>query len=156
VPIKAVIDTSTLVRAAMRKGLTRMAQAGTVTAIWSPWIIAELNRVLTGRWIREAGGDLSTANERRCSRAAKTMMDVLLGTFTLAHPAPPYPLAWEGLTDAWDVPIWAAAVASEAQYVVSENTRDFPPRGADGRHIYEGIEYVTGDAFIALLTGSVD
>jgi hypothetical protein len=31
---------------------------------------------------------------------------------------------------------------------VSENIRDFPPRGQDGRHIHEGIEYVPARVFL--------
>jgi len=57
-----------------------------------------------------------------------------------------------GLTDQWDVPIWAAAVESNAQDVVSENTHDFPPAQGDGRHVFEGIEYLAVDAFVAMFT----
>ena len=45
---------------------------GGFTAIWTPWIIAELNRVLVWRWIKDhTNGDLSAANERRSSQSAK-------------------------------------------------------------------------------------
>ncbi len=52
--------------------------------------------------------------------------------------------------------MWAAAKASGAQYVVSGNTRDYPSSQTDGRLIYEGIEYLGGDAFLALLAGGVE
>ena len=78
------------------------------------------------------------------------MMDLLLATFELVDPHPPYPPAWESLTDQWDYPIWATAAAGGARYVVSENTRDYPPRQTDGRHVYQGIEYIPGAAFLAL------
>lgn len=156
--VRAVIDTSALVPARLRRELQQAAQLGAYTAIWSPWIIAELNRVLVWRWIKSppAGmpdGDLSDANERRCSEAAKLMMQWLLPSFEVVSPLPPYPPAWETLTDQWDHPIWATAKLGQAQYVVSENSHDYPPRQADGRHIYEGIEYLSGDAILALLTG---
>jgi hypothetical protein len=41
--------------------------------IWSPWIIAELNRVLTWDWIEHNRG-----SERACSLAAKKMMEFLV------------------------------------------------------------------------------
>jgi len=154
-PIRAVVDTSALV--AHRQDLQQLAQSGIFTAIWSPWIIAELNRVLTWHWLtRIRPGDVSPQSYARCSQAAKTMMDVLFATFTLVHPEPPYPRAWEGLTDPWDEPIWAAAKLGGAQYVISQNTRDFPPADAEGRHAHEGIEYLTAERFMALLKGDVD
>ena len=43
-----------------------------------------------------------------------------------------------------------------AQYVVSENRRDFPPRQPSGRHMHEGIEYLTGQDFLTLILGSAE
>ena len=151
--IRAVIDTSSLVPSTQREDLQSLAQAGIYRGIWSSWIIAELNRVLTWKWIRAANGDLSRTNEKACSRAAKSMMALLFATFELVHPEPPYPPAWESLTDTWDRPIWAAAKLSGARYVISENSRHFPPLGQDDRHGHEGIVYLTGQAFIDLLAG---
>jgi hypothetical protein len=76
------------------------------------------------------------------------MMETLLPSFELVDPRPPYPPAWEELTDVWDQPVWAAAKAGKAQYVVSENTHDFPPSDDKGRHLHEGIEYLKGRAFL--------
>jgi hypothetical protein len=154
VAIRAVVDTSSLVQPTLRGDLYHAAQLGLFTPIWSPWIIAELNRVLTWHWIKaRTGGDLSRANERRCAEMAKTMMALLLPSFELAAPLPPYPAVWETLTDEWDQPIWAAAILSGAQYVISENSHDYPPRQDDGCHRYNGIEYLSGTAFLRLLTG---
>lgn len=150
--IRAVIDTNTLVSPRLRESLQNAAEEGVFTAIWSPWIIAELNRVLTWRWIARSGGDLGPANWTRCGDSAKAMMELLLETFEFVDPRPPYPPPWETLTDLWDVPIWAAAVVGNAQYVVSENRRDYPPRQQDGRHVHQGIEYLSGHAFLNLLT----
>ena len=155
--IRAVIDTSSLVPSTKRRTLQELAQQGLYVAVWSPWIVAELNRVLAWYWLRTVRpDDLSLASERACSSAAHRMMEILFATFTLVHPEPPYPPAWPTLRDVWDLPIWAAAKLTNARCVVSENTRDFPPIDDTGRHMYEGIEYLTVDAFIALLTGDVE
>jgi len=153
--IRAVLDTSSLVPFESRRDLRDLAEAGAFTAIWSPWIIAELNRVLTWRWIDHTQGDLSQrlsrSNWDQCSGAAKTMMVLLHTTLEFVDPRPPYPPAWEELTDVWDYPIWAAAKVGQASYVVSENTHDYPPPDPVGRHMYEGIEYLSAHTFIALL-----
>lgn len=160
-PIRAVVDTSSLVPARLRRDLQQAAQIGAFVGIWSPWIIAELNRVLVWRWIKDAPtnrapDDLSDANERRCAVAAKTMMEWLLPSFELVAPLPPYPPAWSTLSDQWDHPIWAAAKAGHAGYVISENSHDYPPAGDDGRYTYEGIEYLNGMAFLAMLNDGLE
>jgi len=160
-PLRAVIDTSSLVSSRHRRELQQAAQLGTFTAIWSPWIIAELNRVLVWRWIKDPppdrpSNDLSPANERRCAETAKRMMQILLPSFELVAPLPPYPPTWETLADVWDHPIWAAAKLGSADCVISENTHDYPPRQADGRHLFEGIEYLGAEAFLARLTDGAE
>lgn len=96
------------------------------------------------------------ASENECSRAAKIMMEWLVPSFEIVDPKPPYPPAWDHLADRWDHPIWAAAKVGRAQYIISENTRHFPPMDTDGRHVYEKIRYLTGDAFLRLLTGEIE
>ncbi len=150
--IRAVVDTSSLVPFGLRRDLQQAAQLGSFTAIWSPWIIAELNRVLVWRWI-DRTKEVSRSNEVHCGEAAKIMMELLLSTFELVAPRPPYPPAWETLTDVWDHPIWAAAKESGANCVISENTHDYPPARADGRHIFEDIEYLSAANFLARLVG---
>lgn len=44
------------------------------------------------------------------------------------------------------------AVVGQAQYVVSDNTRDFPPAQPDGRHVHDNVEYISSTDFIILLT----
>lgn len=150
-----VIDTSSLVPAKLRRDLQESAQLGLFSAIWSPWIVAELTRVLTWRWL-ERDGDFSRGNWARCGIAAKKMMNFLLSTFEIVAPVPPYPVAWDHLQDVWDWPIWAAAKEGNAQCVISENTRDFPPKQSDGRYAHDGIEYLTGQAFLELILGAGD
>ncbi len=62
------------------------------------------------------------------------------------------PDPWPELTDRDDAPIWQTAVIAGAQYVVSNNTRHFPPL-VDGRHVYHGVEYVTAIEFIEDVLG---
>jgi hypothetical protein len=152
--VRAVIDTSFLVKGDLRADLQQNARIGAFTAVWSPWITAELVRVLTWKWI-ERDLDVSIANWRRCSISAKKMMGLLITTFEVVAPAPPYPAAWESFSDTDDHPIWAAAKAGVVQYVVSENTRHFPPRGQDGRCAYEGIEYLQGQDFLDRLAEGI-
>jgi PIN domain len=156
ITIRAVVDTSSLFPSNLRKNLQDAAELGAFTAIWSPWIIAELNRVLVWRWIKNppqglARNDLSKTNKKYCDDAAKEMMKHLLPVFELVDPRPPYPPAWPTLADEWDIPIWAAAKIGNAQYVISENTRDYPPRQPDSRYLCEEIEYVGGYAFLDML-----
>jgi PIN domain-containing protein len=148
--IRAVIDTSTLIDGEMRRELHTRAALGQFVAIWSPWIVGELHRVLTWRWLKRTG-DFGDANWKTCGQASKTMMVLLLSVFETIAPPPPYPGAWPTLADPWDTPIWGAAVAAGAHYVVSENTRDFPPADEEGRHMWDGIEYVPGKSFLELV-----
>ncbi len=148
---RVVVDTSVLVPEQSRKELQRLAEAGFVAAVWSPWIVAELNRVLTWRWIERAGGDRSLENWRACSAAAKTMMELLLASFETVDPRPPLPQAWPTLADPSDRHVLAAAVHASAGFVVSDNRRDFPPPDANSRFRWAGIEYVTAAAFVRRL-----
>lgn len=146
-PPRAVLDTSTLVPTGLRRSLQEAARRGWFIGIWSPWIIGELYRVLTWQWL-ERTRDFSPAIAAACSRNAKSMMTLLIATFEIVSPVPPYPPAWPEFTDVDDHPIWAAAVVGRAPYVVSENTRHFPPAGPDGRHSFQGIEYLTVEEFL--------
>ena len=154
--VRAVIDTSSLVGYTSRRDLQQIAQLGAFVGIWSPWIIGELYRVLTWRWIRNPApgrsrGDLSNANYHACSLASKQMMELLINTFEVVDPKPPYPPAWKAFPDEWDYPIWAAAVESSATYVVSENTHHFPPRQKNGDHSHNGITYLSSEEFLRRL-----
>lgn len=148
--IRAVLDTSVLVPRGSREALQIAAQDGLYVALWSPWIIGELHRVLVWRWIERTGNDLSVTNQRSCSRAAQAMMRLLVPTFELIDVRPPHPVAWGNLNDQDDLPIWATAVSGGATHVVSNNTRHFPPP-TKGRHLYQEVEYVSGHDFLAML-----
>ena len=62
------------------------------------------------------------------------------------------PDPWPSIRDRNGIPIWDTATAAGAHYVVSHNTNDFPPL-ADGRHIWQGIEYITTIEFIEDILG---
>lgn len=62
------------------------------------------------------------------------------------------PVAWPGLRDTEDAPVWATALAGQARYVVSHNLQDFPPL-IQGRDAYRGIEYLTAIEFIEGVLG---
>jgi hypothetical protein len=149
-PIRAVIDTSTLVDGRRRRELQQQAALGRFIAIWSPWIVGELHRVLTWRWL-DRTRDYGNANWRACSNASATMMKLLLPVFETIAPAPPYPDLWSARADPGGMPRLGGAGAPGARHVVSENTRDFPPRDEHGRHMWQGIEYVQGAEFLSIL-----
>ncbi len=134
--IRAVVDTNALFPRRQRELLQQLAFNGAFIAIWSPYIISDLYRVLT--WdqikrtvediedipdVRRKTYDVSEAKRRHVSLSAKKMMEVFLRNpnWLLVEARPPYPPAWPSLTDEWDHPIYAAAVEGGASYVVTEN-----------------------------------
>jgi hypothetical protein len=152
---RAVIDTSVLADGRLRRELQQQAKLGRFVALWSPWIVGELHRVLTWRWLKRRR-DFGDANWRECGRKARIMMELLIPVFETVDPRPPYPDAWPELADPWDLPVWAAAKHGGANFVVSQNTRDFPSVDPLGRRRSEGVEYVTAGAFLELLNGAID
>ena len=64
---------------------------------------------------------------------------------TFVSVVPPFDSAWPAASDAEDLPIWSAAVRSGAQFIVSHNLHDVPPRNADGLCAYNGVEFIMVD-----------
>jgi hypothetical protein len=62
------------------------------------------------------------------------------------------PDPWPSLRDPDDVPLWDTITSARAQYVISHNTSDFPPL-VDGRHTWQGIEYLTAIEFLEDVLG---
>jgi hypothetical protein len=62
---------------------------------------------------------------------------------------------WPGLRDQEDEPVWTTAALGHATHVVSSNVRDFPPNitapGDPARHVWDGIDYLEPEAFLALV-----
>jgi len=138
-PPTALLDASALYGPTNRRELQQAAAAGLFTAFWSPWIVEELARNLTTDYYRT-----------RPYSASERMMTLLIASFAAVDPKPPFPEAWPA-ADPGDDHVWAAAVAAGVAYVVSENTRHFPPVAGDGRHEWAGIAYLTPTAFFALV-----
>jgi hypothetical protein len=168
--VRAVLDTSVLVPAWSRLVLQQLASADPprFEPVWSEWIIAETWRTLA--W-RACGAG---ATWRQVSEGANRMLRYLLPVMhtvrlreIVGAVATPWPPAWAGLTDADDEPIWATAVLARAAYVVSENTRHFPPlveaspsappgradAAPGARHVYDGVEYLTAIEFVEDVLG---
>ena len=150
----AVLDSSVLVPVWSRVVLQRLAEppSRAYSPVWSEWIIAETWRVLAWRW-RMRAGRTTAAEWRAVTVAANRMLRRLLSVMTFVS-LRDYagPLPWPGLTDENDIPIWQTATLSQAQYVVSHNVADFPPL-VEGRHLYDGIEYVTAIEFVEQVLG---
>lgn len=150
----AVFDTSVLFPERMRKNLLEAARLRLCYGVWNPWIISELFRTLTVRWLQHAhaSGGLETSHDfvrqqEAMSRASARMMRRMIALLR-CHDTPTGALSWPG-ADPDDDPILALALAVHAEYIVSENASDFPPQNTDGEHVFEGIRYVRADEFLA-------
>lgn len=152
---RAALDSSVLVPFWSRRALQRLAAPPEpwYTPDWSEWIVAETWRVLTFLWLTGGRDGLAAPDDTRLRQAATTMMRHLLPVMELVtvrdYAGPP---PWPELSDQDDAPIWQTAIVGRARYVVSHNTRHFPPV-ADGRHEYGGVEYLTAIEFIEELLG---
>lgn len=147
-PPRALLDASALYGPTNRRELQQAAAAGLFVGYWSPWIVEELARNLTADYYRTR--PYGTQTRRTLSGLSKRMMAFLIASFTMVDPKPPFPEAWLD-ADPGDDHVWAAAVAAGVAYVVSENTRHFPPAVGSGRHEWNGITYLTPADFFALV-----
>ena len=137
---KAVLDTSTLL-GPQRHELVALAHQRVFTMVWSSFLISELTRVRT-EWAIKQGLDREVYRERinalihELSKIA-TLVDYTRlesGNYTI----------W--LKDPDDEPLLATALVGRAEYVVSHNTRDFPPDG-----VFAGVRYLTPLVFLDTL-----
>lgn len=153
-PSRAVLDTSTLIPVWSRLLLADLAATRPVryVPIWCEWIIAETWRVLTVKRVRQHP-TFTVADEGRLSNSANAMLTALLQVMEMVSVVPPFTAAWASASDANDLPIWNAALRSGAQFVISHNLRDFPPRNADGLCAYEGVEFITVENFVVDVLG---
>lgn len=150
----AVLDTSALWGRDIRSELVRAVEAGRFQGVWSEWIVAELWRGLAWQWAEQRG--LSDAERRTMSDSANRLMRILAPRLTLlTYTGDPTASPWPHQPDPNDEPIWTTAVAAHADYVVSANTRDFPPNVADpgrpARFAYFGIEYIEPRDFLEIV-----
>jgi predicted nucleic acid-binding protein len=138
--LRAVLDTSALL-GPLRHELVFLASKRVYTMVWSSFLIAELTRLRT-EWAVKRGLDREWYRERinalihELSRIATTVNYTRLdgGNYQ----------TW--LRDPDDEPLLATALVGRARYIVSHNTKDFPPGG-----VFAGIEYMTPDAFLDVI-----
>lgn len=153
---RAAIDTSVFRQSADRIALVKLAQDGVFTAVWSDWIVGETWRLLTWQRVDEAlqsrpPRGMGQALWREISRSANAMMRICAPVFELVRYVDGLDVAaWPGLEEN-DQPVFATAIAGRATFVVSMNTRDFPPPDAEGKRIWASVEYVKPPAFMAYL-----
>jgi predicted nucleic acid-binding protein len=144
-PPIAVVDTSALFGHHGRKAIVEACNAGILVAVWSPHIVAELNRVLAISWLEKYGSSKDSLN--RMSRSSKDMMDVLTSVFEIVDTGPTEAETAIDIKDIDDRHLMRAARLASAAYIISENTRDFPPADGDGRYVLEGVEFLRPSTF---------
>ena len=115
-PFIVVYDANVLYPNSLRDLLIRVAQAGLVQAKWTGQILDE-----TFRHLKENRPDLDPAKlDRTRELMNKAIRDVLV-------------TGYEPLIEVLDLPdvddrhVLAAAIKANAQVIVTENTKDFPP-----------------------------
>ena len=154
-PLVAVVDSCVFLRWTQLRRLIDSARAGYVVLVWSPLIIAEVNRLLTWWWIEhKGGGRFDAAARRRCSADLKKWFSIMTGVFHVVedHP-PPEPLWTDRPRDPWDEPVWTAAVRARrtfragGTFVVTANLKDGPPTDEHGIRHHGGIVYMHPERF---------
>ena len=130
--IRAVLDTNVLLGAA-RHRLLLLASLGAYQLITSPYILAEVHQTMLRLGWSQAGADALMQVIRREAE--------LVDEQTITG----------GNYDVWlrgpkDHPIMATALAGKADYLVTQNVKDFPPKLR-----FAGTTIVTPDAFFCLL-----
>ena len=129
--IRAVVDTNALFPRRQRELLQQLAFNSAFIAIWSPYIISELYRVLT--WdqikrtvegiedipgVRRKTYDVSEAKRRHVSLSAKKMMEVFLRNpnWLLVEARPPYPRQMSGTIQSMPLP-WRVGPRMSSQRI---------------------------------------
>ncbi len=129
--MKAVLDTSVLL-SAERRPLLFLAANNRYTIVWSDYIAGELQRkMIEIGWIVMKTAELIDALYNLAERV--DYRQITGGNYE----------QWIG--DPSDHPIMATALAGEVDYLVTWNTKDFPPK-----HRFAGITIITPDAFLQL------
>ncbi|HEY8602305.1 MAG TPA: PIN domain-containing protein [Thermomicrobiales bacterium] len=156
-PPSAVLDTSVLYPAWSRVLLLRLArrQPAGFRGIWSRDIARELWRTFEVR-----AGRRGIAPEQIRHEAAAALYPLRQAFAIVTAESRPPGTPASPLPDPDDAHLWNAALNAGAAYIVSNNTRHFPPpipQMADGervlRHHVHGIEFVTAIEFIEDILG---
>jgi predicted nucleic acid-binding protein len=125
----AVLDTSVLM-SEHRHWLWLLARQGYYRPVWSPFIVNELVRIRVEKAI-ERGVDRAVYRDR-----VNELIHVLSDVCRIVNHRDARPRG--SLRDPDDEPILATALVARAAYIVSLNTRDFPPTG-----VALGVRFVT-------------
>jgi predicted nucleic acid-binding protein len=137
VSIRAVIDTSALIGPA-RHQLVFLASQGYYTIVWSPFLISEVTRIRTELAIKH--GQERAAYRDRINR----LVDAITGLADVVdHTRLEDGNYTDWLRDSDDAPVLATALVGGAQWIVSHNTKHFPPSGS-----FAGIRFTTPDVFL--------
>lgn len=156
-PPVAVLDTSVLYPVWSRVLLRRLAtgQPASIRGIWSREIARELWRTFSA-W----GVARGLAPEQAQHQAGATLypLQQVLILVDGDHRPPGAPAS--PLPDPDDAHLWNAALNGGAAYIVSHNTRHFPPAEqidtageSVSRHLSHGIEFLTAIEFIEDVLG---
>lgn len=127
--LRAVLDTSVLL-SAERRPLLFLAAAGAYKIIWSEFIAEELRRKM-----KDIGWSQTSS---------EALVDALIELAELVD----YRQIEGGNFEEWlrdpdDHPIMATAIIGKADFLVTWNTKDFPPKRR-----FADITIITPDAFI--------
>lgn len=138
--LRAVLDTNVLLGQS-RHELLFLAQQRVYTLIWSSFLVGECVRIRTELAIKHG-------QDRDIYRAR---INAFIHEVTQAARMVDYTKITGGnyrewLKDPDDEPVLAAALVGKAHYIVSLNTRDFPPSGR-----YAGVQYVLPAQFLEVL-----
>lgn len=131
--ISAVLDTSVLL-GPHRHLLLRLAAVGVYTIVCGDYILAELQRKLVEMgWQSHKADDLLLLLKKLAIRVDDSQ--ITGGNYDV----------W--LHDVHDHPVMATAIAGRVDYLVTSNTKDFPPKMR-----FAGITVLTPDAFLRFFT----
>lgn len=138
--IRAVLDTSSLI-SIQRHALVYPAAMGYYTIVWSPFLIAEFTRIRTELAIRH--GQDRALYRTRINEYIKVLSQLAV---TVDHTRLEGGNYTRWLHDPDDEPVLATALVGKAQFIVSLNTKDFPPNSS-----FAGVHYMTPAKFLELL-----
>jgi hypothetical protein len=154
----AVVDANVFAQTTLLDLIIAAAKNGRVTIIWSPLIITEVSRLLTWRWIKRHGDELSEWARRQCSVDLKRWYEQVAVHFHVVEDRPPLEPMWTDVPrDPWDQPVWTAAVRTKAIFpgsvvlVITSNLRDGPPVDQDGLRRFQEITFVSPDEAIQII-----
>lgn len=128
-----VLDANVLYPFRMRDALLRFAEAGLFRARWSQTILAEWAAALLAK-----KPHMKTSIDRQLEAMRKTFPEACAEGFEDL-------IAGIKLPDPDDRHVVAAAILVDADHIVTQNLRDFPPK-AIAKY---GIEAVTADDFLS-------